>query len=361
VAELSSTQKDSIVDCSAIDPLEKAPPGAAHTLGHRSLKRLIDFLFLPSTHVMPNERVFAETLLLRDWDALSEAVLERLAERLANTVETAPRLALRLARCGRFNISGPLLKFGDLHDIDLVEIAHKCEQPEQLNIASRRNLSPLVSDLLVDIGAEDIVKAVLMNTGSKISTRTLSDLITRAKDNITLQNAILFRPEIAAADALELFWHVPGQMREYILLTYLCDQRSLNGFLYEDDAWQEHQKTLCSADISDERLTALAKLLVSDKQDRAIEQLVSNARLSPQTAARILNDKGGEAFLVTAKAIGASRAGVNEALLRFINAKPCIIGSRERLDSLRNLFDRLSRDQALVALQYWSCKIDESS
>ena len=152
---------------------------------------------------------------------------------------------------------------------------------------------------------------------------------------------------------MDLFWHVSSEVREYILLSYLCDQRSITGFLHEDTTWQEHQKTLCPAGISDQRVKTIAKHLVSDEYDKAIEQLCNNTRLPHDVASRILKDSGGEAFLVAAKAMGASRAGLNEALMRFVNARPCIIGSTEKLESLRNLFDRLSRDQALVALQYW--------
>ncbi len=355
VAKLSQIKNGPMDDFNTIDPLEKSPLSAPHILEHRSLKRLIDFLFLPSTHVMPNERVFAETLLLRDWDGLSENVLERMAARLANTVETAPRLALRLARCGRINISGPLLQCGALHDIDLVEIAHQGCREEQITIASRRDLSPIISDLLVEIGDENIAKAVLLNAGATISTRMLGELIVKAKDNASIQNALLLRSEMSAPQAMELFWCAPGEVREYILLTYLCDQRSITGFLYEDIAWQEHQKTLRSTEIGDERLKTITRLMVDDERDGAIELLAAYARLSEPVASKILLDEGGEAFLVAAKAMGASRAGLHEALMRFINAKPCIIGSTQRLEPLRELFDKLSRDQALVALQYWGC------
>jgi len=354
---LSQIKNDPMDGFNTVDPLEKSPLSAPHTLGNRSLKRLIDFLFLPSTHVMPNERVFAETLLLRDWDGLTENVLERMAARLANTVETAPRLALRLARCGRINISGPLLQCGALHDIDLVEIAHQGCREEQITIASRRDLSPIVSDLLVEIGDESIAKAVLLNAGATISTRMLSELIVKAKENTSIQNALLLRSEMSAPQAMELFWCVPGEVREYILLTYLCDQRSITSFLYEDIAWQEHQKTLRSTAIGDERLKTITRLIVDDERAGAIEELAAYARLSDPIASKILRDEGGEAFLVAAKAMGASRAGLNEALMRFINTKPCIIGSAEKLEPLRGLFDRLSRDQALVALQYWGCMI----
>jgi len=337
------------------DTLEKSPSSEPCPLEHRSLKRLIDFLFLPSTHVMPNERVFAESLLLRDWDGLPDSVLERLSARLAAAVVIAPRLSLSLASCGRINIAAPLLETGALNDLDLVDIIHKGSEEEQLSIAGRDNLSPIVSAMLIDIGTENIVNAVLLNAGARISNRTLGELVSRSRDNITLQNALLFRPEISAPQAMDVFWHVSGEMREYILLTHLCDQRSIAGFLYEDTAWQEHQKTLCSSEISDERIKQLAKLMVNNERKSAIEQLAQNARLTQQVAAKILGDKGGEAFLVVAKAMGASRAGLNEALMRLINTKPGIIGSTKRLEPLRGLFDRLSREQALVALQYWNC------
>ncbi len=354
MAELNPVVDDPMDDLCAIEPLEGAPVSETRTLGHRSLKRLIDFLFLPSTHVMPNERKFAESLLLRDWDGLPDIVLERLSQRLADAVEAAPRLALKLASCERIRISEPVLKNGALNDMDIVDIAHKGSEEERLIIARRHNLSPIVSALLVEIGGENIVKAVLMNAGAILSSRTLGELIAKAKGDPSLQNALLFRSEISAPDAMELFWHVSSEVREYILLTYLCDQRSITGFLHEDTAWQEHQSTLCPAEISDERLKVITKLMVSDDRDSAIDKLAQNAHLAQTVASKILKDKGGEAFLVAAKAMGASRAGVNEALMRFVNSKPCLIGNAKKLEFLKNLFDRLSRDQALVALQYWS-------
>jgi len=341
-------------DLCAIEPLEGPPVSEARTLGHRSLKRLIDFLFLPSTHVMPNERKFAESLLLRDWDGLPDIVLERLSQRLADAVEVAPRLALKLASCERIRISEPVLKSGALNDMDIVDIAHKGSDEERLIIARRRNLSPIVSALLVEIGGENIVKAVLRNASARISTRTLGELIAKAKNDPSLQNALLFRTEVSAPEAMALFWYVSGEVREYILLTYLCDQRSITGFLHEDSAWQEHQSTLCPAEISDKRLKELTKLMANNGRDKAIKNLAQNAHLAQTVASKILKDKGGEAFLVAAKAMGASRAGFSKALMRLVNSKPCIIGSRERLEPMQNLFDKLSRDQALVALQYWS-------
>lgn len=364
MAELNPVFKEFMDDFSITEPLAdtlfSAPARASHMLEHRSLKRLIDFLFLPSTHVMPNERIFAESLILRDWDNLPDDVLRRLAERLSGTIETAPRLALKLANCGRTEISTPLLQSAALNDFDLVSIVSQGGEDEQLLVATRCNLPAIVSGILVEIGTDKVVKAILMNADAKLSAKTLDVLINKAKQNSSMQSALLVRPEMTAPVALRIFWGVPGEVREYILLSYLCDQRSLTGFLHEDSAWQEHQRTLCPAGISDERLRAITKLMVNGERDIAIERLSHYARLAPLVAAKILKDKGGEAFLVAAKAMGASRAGVNEALMRFINAQPCVIGSAERLEPLRNLFDSISRDQALVALQYWGWEIENT-
>ncbi len=361
MADLNRIINESVDDFSDMEPLEQSSPGASHMLEHRSLKRLIDFLFLPSTHVMPSERVFAETLLLRDWEGLPLNAVERLALRLANAVEVAPRLALKLASCGRIEVSEPLLYAAALNDFDLVTIANKCSQNEQLIIAKRNNLSSIVSGILVEIGNEDVVKTLLMNPGAKISAKTLNVLVAKARNNISLQSALLVRPEMTGLVAMDLFWDVPGEMREYILLTYLCERRSLTGFLHEDSAWQNHQSTLCRSDISDERLKIIIKMIVNGESDNAIDKLAQDARLSRAIASRIFKDQGGEALLVVAKAMGASRAGANDILMRFINSKPHLISRSDRLEPLRGLFDRISRDQALVALQYWACKMDNPS
>jgi len=361
VAELSLKISDPMDDYSAIEQLENPTSGTSHMLEHRSLKRLIDFLFLPSTHVMPNERIFAESLLLRDWAGIPEQVMVNLASRLANATNIAPRLALKLASCGKINISYPVLLFGELDDLDLVDIAHKGSEEERLIIARRNNLSPIVSALLVDIGSEEILKAVLVNKGAKISTRILVDLISKAKNNTALQNDLMFRPEMSAPEAMDLFWYVSGEVRVYVLQTYLCGERSLSVFLNEDSAWQEHQRTLCPSEISDERLKAITRFLVGNERENAIKILAYYTRMPMTVATRILSDVGGEAFLVAAKAMGASRAGLNEAFMRLVNTKPCLIGGADRIEPLRGLFDRLSREQALVALQYWNCNANKSA
>lgn len=333
--------------------------GVPRVLEPRSLKRLIDFLFLSSNQIMPGERAMAENLLIRDFDALPAAALERLAHRLAASRGVAPGLCLKLARCGRTEFSSPVLRNAKLSDIDIAEIARSGSISERMAIAQRDGLSSIVVNILIGSGEPEVMNAVLQNQGAYISGTILSELIARSKTEPNLQNALLFRPEITAALAMDLFWQVPGEVREYILLTYLCDQHSLQGILRDDAAWQEDQRTLHSAKVGDELIKTLAKHAINAETDAAIKLLACEARVAPATATRILEDSGGEPFLVAAKALGASRAGVNEALMWLTNAKPDIIASPERLEPLRSLFDRMSRGQAQAALQYWNLALSD--
>jgi uncharacterized protein (DUF2336 family) len=158
--------------------------------------------------------VFDEVILRLARDLEFKARVE-LSERLAD-VGNAPRKVVRdLAFHADIQVAGPILERSSrLDDDDLVAIAHDRGQDHLFALSRRSTLSERVTDILVDRGDQRVVRSVADNEGARFSERGFSNLMTRAREDATLQNILTSRRDIPPKQMQELVTIAREKVRE---------------------------------------------------------------------------------------------------------------------------------------------------
>jgi uncharacterized protein (DUF2336 family) len=164
--------------------------------------------------------VFDEVILRLARDLEFKARVE-LSERMAD-VGNAPRKVVRdLAFDKDIKVAGPILERSSrLNDDDLVAIAHDRGQEHLYALSRRSSLSEKVTDILVDRGDERVVRSVADNSGARFSERGFSQLMTRAREDDTLQTILKTRADIPPKQMEDLVRIAREKVRETLRAEY---------------------------------------------------------------------------------------------------------------------------------------------
>jgi uncharacterized protein (DUF2336 family) len=104
-----------------------------------------------------------------------------LAERLA-PVNAPPRIIHHLAFEDMIEIAAPVLSQSDqLDDATLIANARSKGQSHMMAISTRRSLSGAVTDVLVELGNQQVVQSTVKNPGAEFSDNGYSALVKRAE------------------------------------------------------------------------------------------------------------------------------------------------------------------------------------
>ncbi len=112
--------------------------------------------------------------------------------------EKAPTKVVRkLSSDSNLAVSGPFLRGRfTLPDADLVEFVRTKRKEYLALIASRPQLSPAVTDVLIERGDKDIMRIVLTNSGAKISDGGFAKLISEGRSSKEFTQLIAHRPDL---------------------------------------------------------------------------------------------------------------------------------------------------------------------
>ncbi len=147
----------------------------------------------------------------------------RLSERLAKSESAPIELLRRLAR-DEICIARPVLQYSScLREGDLVSISSDAEQDHLMATAHRSELTKPVTDMIVERGEVDVLKAVIGNIGAEISSESRTKLSKTPELQQALQQAISARRDMAPSPIQRLkrltegeFWQ---QITEAALMT----------------------------------------------------------------------------------------------------------------------------------------------
>src|SRR5215813_10036987 len=133
-------------------------------------RRIADLFFQDAANLRPRHIDLLDELLI---DLVPHAELitrAELAERLS-LFENAPRVLVgRLARENEILVAGPILRRSPVLDEEaLLEIARVKGQGHLLAMSERSQLSPDLTDVIVERGDREVVRRAVGNTGAKFS------------------------------------------------------------------------------------------------------------------------------------------------------------------------------------------------
>jgi len=201
---------------------------------------------------------------------------QNVAKRLAQTAGVPRELAKLLAN-DEIEVAFPILTMSDaLLDEDLIEIIHSRSVEHQLAVTKRPTVSELVSDAIVKKGEEDVIRSLLLNPNSKISSTTVEYLVDESKRLTSLQEPILRREDLDPELCERMFTWVSSALRLYILDNYELDPDFVSSVI-EDAA----------EDVKKAKPNNPAKRA---PEKRLVEELKEDGLMEPEIMVQILED-----------------------------------------------------------------------
>jgi uncharacterized protein (DUF2336 family) len=349
--------------------------GQAQTLQARTalVQRLSELVSWPETRLPGYERQLAADILV---DLLRTSNIElrrRCATGLARVSE-APKALLRYLARDEISVAGPLLEAGvGFDDSDLIATVRAGVSAHWVAIAQRRTISEPVTDALVATGEVAVIEAVLRNSGARLSTQGVDQVVARSRQADSLSKLLVARNELRPTQALVLFWWAPFEARVQILRRFAVDRATLIQELGDvfrmaaEEGWSDadtrkalqvverRQRNRAAAAQSPYGSLEGAIAAAEQRMDRGLMQEIAHlAGIKPATASQIFSDPGGEALGVLCKAVGLKRP----MLLALWRALRRPAGNPDRTDSPLGravyVFDTLATAKAQTVLRYWN-------
>lgn len=331
------------------------------TLARASLFEKVAALWLDDASALTdaNQDVMDQILtdLVKDVEG---AVRARIAEGLAGRSHIPRKLVETLASDPDISVSGPLLsRCSKLAERLLTRIAREGGVVHRQAIAKRDAVSSPLSDVLCERREAVVMKTLISNPGATLSRAAFREAMHLAKSDETVRDALLTRADTPKDLVYRMFWWVSSALRTQILLRYNVEERAL------DDVMRD-----MLAELGEDKIAALAPgkpaahrpfntLLhaLSGAGLRAfVQDLAASAGVAPETAARIVNDQGGECLAVAARALGADRAQFTALVLqldfkRHGKARPPSV-----IEPAAAAFDSVDEAQARAVMALWNAQ-----
>jgi hypothetical protein len=175
---------------------------------------------------------------------------------------------------------------------------------------------------------------------------------------------LLARPHLSPVTAYKMFWWVSSALRQHIVERYPIDPETLDtvlkqavedGIVEARDDYALHRVLDC---ISRRERRTVADLIETLRRDSIADFTVALGKelgVEPHTAERIVNDRGGEALALAARALEAEKTQFMSLYLlldyrRFGRARPA-----SHLARVEALYDKVTRDAAAASVALWQC------
>jgi len=206
---------------------------------------------LPELEVSQQSQIYAVAVQALGALALDEVLKIRIAlsSTLKDYAHTPPKIAAQLARDLEREVSEPILRFCmALADEDLLDILKNSPAAWALQaVASRKNLSEMISHAIIESDNREAGVALLNNAGAAIGVRTLERIIDRARDYTEWQKPAALNKSLPGYMANKLAEFADASVRDILIKRTDFDQTTIDNIAavftrrlsYADDVAQE--------------------------------------------------------------------------------------------------------------------------
>ncbi|KIZ40651.1 MULTISPECIES: DUF2336 domain-containing protein [Rhodopseudomonas] len=351
---------------SAKDLLDDLQTTLAHgTVARRveTLRRVTDLFVDGVAHYSEDQvAVFDDVFdaLVAQIETQAKALLAR---RLAPIAKAPPRIIRQLAFEDKIEVAAPVLSQSEqLDDHTLIANARSKSQSHMLAISIRHQLSGAVTDVLVELGNEEVVHSTLNNPGAEFSDNGYSALVARAETNDEIALDLGLRPSIPRAQFLKLIAVASASVRSRL--------EAANPTAAADVTRAVRQATRLarSAPGAISRETTIAHGLVRSlyEDGRLDENMIANfienrkfdetnaaiaclTHVTVDSAETMMVESRDEGVLILAKIAGLSWSVVRA----LIEMRDEIAGQQSPdLDECRDIYERLRTSTAQQVLRF---------
>ncbi|MEO0465439.1 MAG: DUF2336 domain-containing protein [Pseudomonadota bacterium] len=308
----------------ALDGLDQFEPAVSGRARRTLLKRLIDVVAMPSSNLPPQDRSMGSDILLELLFGATQDEIRLCARRLSDKSE-APRRLLRFLAAAPIDSARYILEDNlGIEEADLAHVATVATHEHRKLIAQRKNVGPMLAEVLIDFSEPDVVQALLRNREARISDLGLDGILKLSREHDSLCGMLLSRPELTPAHAMAMFWWSDEETRLAILNRHAAERLDLIeacGDIFPmlaEEGWQDAvtRKALSLIERRQRNRAAIAKsefvnlehaveVAAKDGMSSTFAQEIGYlAGVKPITIAKLLSDVGGEGLAVLCKATG---------------------------------------------------------
>jgi uncharacterized protein (DUF2336 family) len=203
---------------SLISEVEQAIGSGSDSARVEMLRRVTD-LFIGHADSLQDDGIdLFDDVIGRLSTVMEQAVRAELSTRLAPVANAPKNVIKSLAGDDSIEVAAPILSQSTrLDDADLVEIASSKGHDHLLAISTRRSLSEIVTDVLVERGNNKVVHSVATNEGARLSDRSLSAIIVKAEHDDLLAGAVGTRRDISPTHLEQLLRKASDVAREKLM------------------------------------------------------------------------------------------------------------------------------------------------
>ena len=201
-----------------IDELESSIANKA--IGGRAeiLRRVTALFASGSTEFAPEQVALFDNVMARLIDQIDTCARAALAPQLLATSNVPPKTLRKLALDESLDVSRTILsQCEQLDDETLLEGANTRSQGHLLAIASRRTISEVVTDVLVDRGNRQVAICVAENSGARFSECGYTTLVKRSEHDGALARRIWARPDVPRKHLLALVSSASEAVRQELV------------------------------------------------------------------------------------------------------------------------------------------------
>ena len=330
----------------------------------QTLSRITDLFVIGAEHYSEEHIDLFDDVLVKIAARIEAKSLAKLSNRLAPVANAPKRTMQALAFHDDIAVARPVLKASDrLDESDLVANARTKSQEHLLAISERNSLSEAITDVLVERGDRDVVRAVANNSGARFSNAGFRRLVTRSTGDDLLATTVGMRRDIPRAHYLKLIERASASVREKLTALNPQDAEAVKSAVAEVTGGMRSESRNASTNYADAK--AQVEALYRNKQlnEQAIHQFARERKFEHTVIAlsllcdveidvveRAMLDRGAEVALILAKFANLSWTTAKAILLLQAAERGL---SAHDLDQAMSNFSRLQPETARRVLGFY--------
>ena len=347
-------------------------PSEATDRAVRALSRVADLFVAGAGRYSTRQIEMFDEIFKTFVSIIALKVRAKLASYLATNSDAPEALMQAFAMDDDIAVAGPVLqKSTSLSESRLLIAATTKSQSHLYAIAQRQSISEVITDILIERGGRDVVRAVAMNSGARISNSGFDDLVSRSADDAQLalqlgsrrdipRHHLVILLETASAEICEKIIAVNWQLAEAAksTVTEVADEIGLeirNASPGHAKAKKKVRRLKYWRELGEKKVHAAARAQDFEQVALALSIL---ARCPLEVAERAVLDENPGAVQVVAKAAGCSWATVKSVLLMRVAGRRL---SGEDLDQARASFERIEAETAQRVLAVRSTRSQDQA
>ena len=342
--------------------LDRILAGAAPDKYAAIMQGVTDLFLSAPERLTPEQISLFDDVITQLIDLLEVQALAELSGRLAEISNAPPQAVRRLASNNSIAVAGPVLVQSNcLHDEYLAEIAETRGQAHLAKIAGRKQLSPMVTDVLVDRGDHAVIRKVAANSGAQFSKLGMSTLAMRADGDDELIDTISKRTDVPSLVFSQLLNYATEQTRARLLATQPQNSAVVELALSHAANHAKHLATIAKDWAAAQQLvesfsqdTELTKRKVvefadAEKLTELVAVLSVLSAIPVDLVGRLICDQNGFGVMVLCRSINLDWFATHAVLANGPNNDE----RWQQFETLQDDFDRLSVLTARRLIGFW--------